>query len=155
MQAARLRAAGPPRKITSRVKVETGRLKRVSCRPVCRPRDCTQSHPPGRHCKYSSIGELLRAIEEAPKTISPPDFIREGAVALFGLCFGMHSGPSCLLASLAPSDNASSLAQAIYGWMRPPRPAIGAGDNVFAADDLRVAHDACATTCGCSTILVA
>src|SRR6476646_146514 len=36
--------------------------------------------------------------------------------------FSAHQSHNCFVASLAPSASAPSLAQAICGWTRPPRP---------------------------------
>src|SRR5436309_4984353 len=47
-----------------------------------------------------------------------------------------------LLAIAAPSRRARSLAQAICGWTRPAQAAVGAGDDVFLADDFSERDDA-------------
>src|ERR1700720_3664480 len=66
-----------------------------------------------------------------------------------------HQLHSLRLASAAPCTNASSLAQAICGWIRPPRP-----QSVEAMTRSRPTRSAkrrirSATNSGCSTTLVA
>src|SRR3984957_13596392 len=62
---------------------------------------------------------------------------------------------SSLVASLAPSASTCNLAQAICGWMRPPRPQSVPAITFSRPTTLAYRTMRSATTCGCSTILVA
>ena len=64
-------------------------------------------------------------------------------------------GQSWRVASRAPSDNALELCAGDLRMHAPAEAAIGAGDHVFATDNVRITMSRSATSSGCSTTFVA